>query len=138
MPLASDITTHLAGIGALSLTGGTNLFAVPFPEASQDQAVCLIEYPGEAPEHAAGASIAAPLYERPRFQIICRDVEANAATCRALAESIYVQLDGLADTTLSGTRYLLVRALQSPFYLSMDGRNRHRYVTNYTAEKVRG
>lgn len=138
MPLASDITTFIAATTSLGLTGGTNLFAVPFPEASQDQAVCLIEYPGEKPEHAAGPSGTAPLYERPRFQIICRDVEANAATCRALAESIYAVLDGVADTTMSGTRYLLVEALQSPFYLSPDGRNRHRYITNYTATKVRG
>lgn len=138
MPLASDVTTFIAASTALGLTAGTNLFAVPFPEAAPDQAVCLIEYPGEAPEHAAGASASAPMYERPRFQIICRDAEANAATCRALAESIYVLLDGVADTTMSGTRYMQVRALQSPFYLSVDGRNRHRYVCNYSADKVRG
>lgn len=138
MPLASDVATYLAGT-TLGLTAGGNLFAIPFPEATtSDQAVCLIEYPGEAPEHAAGASLSAPLYERPRFQVIVRDATSAAAACRALAESIYVALDGLSDTTLSGTRYLQVRAIQSPFYLSMDGQNRHRFVCNYAAEKVRG
>ena len=138
MPLATDVMTYLTTVGALGLTAGTNAFAVPFPEQAQDQAVCLIEYPGNSPEHAAGPSLTAPLYERPRFQIVCRDVEANAATCRALAESIYAALDGLADTTLGSARYLLIRALQSPFYLSTDGNGRHRYVCNYMAEKVRG
>jgi hypothetical protein len=138
VPLASDVCTYLAATTALGLTAGTNLFSVPFPERAQEQAVCLIEYPGSAPEHGAGPSLTAPHYEVPRFQIICRDATSMAATCRALAESIYVNLDGLADTTLSGTRYMHVKALQSPFYLSQDQNGRHRVVCNYEATKVRG
>jgi hypothetical protein len=137
--LASDIATYIS-TSTLGLTAGTNVFAIPFPESTAvaDRAVCVIEYPGEAPEHAAGASLSAPLYERPRFQVVVRDATSAAQACRDLAESVYRLLDGLADTTLSGTRYMQVRALQSPFYLSIDGQHRHRFVCNYAAEKARG
>ena len=139
MPLGVDVCGYLATTGlGLGLTAGVNLFAVPFPEQSQAQAVCLIEYPGSEPDHAAGPSLTAPLFELPRFQIVCRDIESNALTCRALAESIYQSLDGLADTTLGSARYLLIKAVQSPFYLSQDDNSRHRVVCNYEATKTRG
>jgi minor capsid protein len=136
MPIATDVANYLAGVAALSLTAGTNLFDVPFPEASQDQAVAVVETPGSEDDHAAGASLSRPLYEVPRFQVICRDVEANAATARALARSIRLNLNRLAATTIGDTKVLTMQSLQPPFYLSADGRNRHRYICNYEAKIV--
>ena len=131
--LTTDVATYLATIPALGLTAGTNLFDIPFPEAAPAQAVCLIDTPGSEDEHAAGASLSRPLYETPRFQVICRDAEGNAATAKTLARSIRLNLNRLANTTIGDTKVLAMHSLQPPFYLSVDGQNRHRWVTNYEA-----
>ena len=135
MPLSVDVCGYLGTttIG-LGLTAGTNLFAVPFPEASQDQAVSLIETPGSQDEHAAGASLSAPLYETARFSIICRDAEANSATAQALARSIRLKLNRMADTTLGTTLVMTMKSLSRPFYISTDSNQRHRWVTTYETE----
>jgi hypothetical protein len=131
--VTTDVATYLATIPALGLTAGTNLFDIPFPESAQSQAVCLIDTPGSEDEHAAGASLSRPLYETPRFQVVCRDAEDKAATAKALARSIRLNLNRLAATTLGDTRVLTMKSLQPPFYISVDGQNRHRWVTNYEA-----
>jgi hypothetical protein len=132
--LAADVCTHLASVGALSLTAGQTLFAVPFPEGTtSDQAVSVVEYAGSEDEHAAGASLSRPLYETTRFQVVCRDAEDKAATAEALARSISLNLNRLAETTVGNTKFLTVKRLSRPFYLSQDSNNRHRYVTNFEA-----
>ena len=131
--LTTDVATYLAAIPALGLTAGTNIFDIPFPESSKTQAVCLIDTPGSEDEHAAGASLSRPLYETPRFQVICRDAEDKAATAKALARSIRLNVNRLANTTIGDTRVLSIKSLSPPFYISVDGQNRHRWVTNYEA-----
>jgi len=132
----ADVATYLATVSALSLTAGTNLFDVPFPEASQDQAVAIVETPGSEDDHAAGASLSRPLYEVPRFQVICRDAETKAETARALARSIRLNLNRLAATTIGTTRVLTCNSLQPPFYLKSDENHRHYIITNYEAKVV--
>jgi hypothetical protein len=136
VPIAADVATYLATVGALSLTAGTNLFSVPFPEASQDQAVAIVETPGSEDDHAAGPSLSRPLYEIPRFQVICRDTEANATAARTLARSIRLNLNRLAATTIGDTKVLTCSSLQPPFYLKSDDNNRHYILTNYEAKIV--
>lgn len=132
--LETDVATYLVGIPALGLTAGTNAFDVNFPESAPDQAVTVVETPGSPDEHAAGASLSRPLYETARFQVICRDVEANADAARALARSIRLNLNRMANTTIGGTKILTCRSLQRPFPLPVDGNSRVRYLTNYEAE----
>jgi len=131
--LTGDICTFLAATTALGLTAGTNLFSVAFPEASPDQSVAIIETPGQEDEHGAGASKSRPLYEVARFQVVCRDVEANAVTCNDLARSIRLNLNRVADTTMTGTLVLTCKSLQRPFPLPGDDNNRVRVITNYEA-----
>ncbi len=131
MPVETDVATYLVGIAALGLTAGTNAFDVVFPEASQDQAVAVVETPGSEDDHAAGASLSRPLYETARFQVIVRDVEANAVTARTLARSIRLNLNRLAATTIGDTRVLACKSLQRPFPLPGDELNRVRWITNY-------
>ncbi len=136
MPIATDVATYLATIPALGLTAGTNLFDVPFPESSQDQAVSVVETPGSRDDHAAGASLSRSVYEVPRFQVICRDSEPNATTARALARRIRLNLNRMAATTIGDTKILTMESLQPPFYLSSDQNSRHRYICNFEAKIV--
>ena len=134
--LETDVATYLAAIPALSLTAGTNVFDVIFPESAQDQAVTVVETPGSPDDHAAGASLSRPLYETARFQVIVRDVPANANAARALARSIRLNLNRLADTTIGDTRVLTCSSLQRPFPLPGDKNDRVRYITNFEMKLV--
>jgi len=136
VPIATDVATYLATIPALGLTAGQNLFDVPYPEAAQDQAVAVVETPGSVDDHAAGASLSRSLYEVPRFQVICRDAENKAATARALARSIRLNLNRLAATTIGDTKVLTMQSLQPPFYLRSDQNSRHLFICNYEAKIV--
>jgi hypothetical protein len=147
MPLLDAIATYLASTGVnLGLEMGStgNLFKVPLPESAPDAAVGLIEYPGRESVRAMGASLSSPVFERPKFQVTVRDTHENFETARTLATSIYNNLDGLADTTLSGTRYAYVRAIQTPFLMgpgegkAEDSNERPRFLCNYEVEKERG
>ena len=105
--LGDEIATYLAGAGlglSLSSTSGGVVFGVPFPPEAPDTACCVIEYGGGPPLDAFGASLSAPVYEQPRFQVLCRDRSDNAATCRALANSIYKALRHFSGT-LGGVSY---------------------------------
>lgn len=115
-----------------------NLYRAPFPEGSPDSAVCVIEYAGGAPIRAMGASTTAPVAEVVRFQVLVREDIQSFEDGRELIEDIYHELDHLADETMGSTRYLYVRALQSPFFLSFDGNGRPRFVANFEAMKARG
>lgn len=134
--LETDVATYLAAIPALSLTAGTNIFDVIFPESAQDQAVTVVETPGSPDDHAAGASLSRPLYETARFQVIVRDVPANANTARALARSIRLNLNRLAATTIGDTKVLTCSSLQRPFPLPGDQNDRVRYIANYEIKLV--
>jgi len=92
-----------------------------------------VETPGEVDEHASGDSLSRPLYENARFQIICRDATTAAAAAELLARSIRLNLNRLANTTLTDTLVLTCKSLGRPFYLSVDSNDRPRWVTNYEA-----
>jgi hypothetical protein len=136
------MATYLAGAGIGLAMGSTgNLFKVPFPDGSPDAAVSLLEYPGMEAVRAMGASLSAPVFERPRFQVTVRDTLQNFQTARTLATSIYNKLDGLSEETMGTTRYSYVRAIQTPFLLGPAGEDKNarpRVVCNYEAVKERG
>src|SRR3990167_11259476 len=133
--LLPDVGAYLAAT-TLGLSFGStgNLFIVPIPETAPDRSVSVLEYSGASSVRAF--STGNPVAERPRFQVVVREELNNFASGRQLAEDIHAALDGLGTTTMeSGTRWLFVRALQPPFYLSEDGGAQHRWITNYEAMK---
>jgi hypothetical protein len=133
----SASTSHGYVLGSTSAP----LFRCPLPESAPDKSASIVEYASEAPERAFGASLSEPMWETPRFQLLVRDSMENYAAARNSIESIYRALDGLGDTVInpsSSTRYLWVRALQSPFFLSYDNSDRPRFVCNFTARKEQG
>jgi hypothetical protein len=107
----------VAGIGAL-------------PE-NPDAAFALWNYAGSPPLHVKGQ--AAPVLEIPRFQVITRGANFLAGDLKA--RQIFEALSGFSGE-LGGVGYASIRALQTPFFLDRDSRNRARFVCNYEARKA--
>lgn len=74
-----------------------------------------------------------PSFVRPNMQVIAGSETAAAA--RALIKAAYDALMGVRNMTLSGTRYLLIDALQEPFDLGPDANTRIRFAFNINTEK---
>ena len=135
--LADEVAAHLAS-GGLGLTEGTNLFKRPFPEGAPDRAVSITEYGGREDEQNMSASLTAPLFERPRFQVMVRDVQSTGYHAgRTLANNVKNQLDGLFEADLSSVRYHRIQALSNVLYLGEDGNARHQWAINCEAWKKR-
>lgn len=131
--LLADIGAYLVtqGIG----TAGTDLFYGQMPE-TPDVCVALFEYAGSPPEFTHDGQD----YENPGLQVMVRGT--SYATARTTIDTIQGHLHTLANTTLSGTRYLLIRAVQSPFIFATDnnGRDSTNRVTlaqNFYIKKAR-
>lgn len=111
-------------------TLGTDLFTGLLPD-SPDAAVAILEYGGVAPVHALGGGNAK--WERPRVQVVVRATTYSAA--RTKIETIYKLLHKLTDTVLTGVRYLVIDAVQSPFFLERDANNRVKLAVNFQVQK---
>lgn len=117
-----EMTTYLAaqGVG----TVGTDLFAGLLPD-TPDACVALLETGGMPAAHTVGGGGAgSAVFERPSIQVICRGAKHDYAAARAKAGTAFTKLDGLANTTLSGTRYLSIFAAQPPFLIGRDENER--------------
>lgn len=124
--LLDDIATYLEAKGIVTV--GTDLFKGELPEIP-DNCVALFEYAGQPPEIPTAI-------DYPGLQVRVRDKSYSAA--RAKTDAIYKLLHTLANTTLSGTRYLSIFAVQSsPVPLGRDSSNRIDLVQNYIVTKGR-
>ena len=121
--------------GSFGLTTGENLYlgALPDGAGTVDTAACLYETGGFFPVHAMAAGPGSALLERPRMQVVTR--AKRSQTARQLMHNIFQRLDGLSDTTINGTRYLLISAVSSPAQMGLDGSTRPRFVCNFDIVK---
>jgi hypothetical protein len=125
MPLLTEIGAYLAtkSIG----TVGTDIFLGLMPD-QPDNCIALFEYAGSPPDlHWAG--------EYPGLQVRVRN--KSYAAGRAKIGEIVKELHGLHEQTLSGTRYLLIRARGSPEVLKRDANNRVELFVNFEMIKER-
>lgn len=127
--LLDDIATYLAGknLG----TVGTDIFKGFYPD-QPDNCISLFEYAGSPTELTMCGS---PTLERPGLQVRVRDKDYSAG--RARIGRVVDYLHGLAGTTLGSTRYLLIRANQSPESMGTDANNRSEFVVNFSIIKER-
>lgn len=127
MSVAADIAAHLEAndFGII----GTDLFINTMPDAPDAQ-VSVIEYGGSPSAMSMGGSVTVEL---PRVQISARNLDPSVAYEKA--HDIYAALDGAMDKTLNGTLYFLLRALQPPFFLRRDERDRPVYGFNLEIQK---
>jgi len=121
--LLEDVGGYLQtqGVGTI----GTDIFYGFMPDAS-DNCITLFEYAGSPPDLHWGG-------EYPGLQVRVRN--KSYATGRTKIEQVKNALHGLAETTLGATRYLLVRANQSPQSLGRDANGRTEWVINFTIIK---
>jgi len=120
-----EIGTYLQsqGIGTL----GTDLFLGLMPD-QPDNCIALFEY--------AGAPLALHWNgEYPGLQVRVRGTSYAAA--RTKIGEVAKKLHGLHEQTLSGTRYLLIKARGSPEVLKRDANNRVELFVNFEIIKER-
>lgn len=118
-----DISTFLATkkVG----TVGVDIFSGLMPD-QPDSCIALFEYAGSPPDlHWAG--------EYPGLQVRVRNKSYAAA--RAKIGEVMTALHGLHEQTLSGTRYLLIKARGSPEVLKRDASNRVEFFVNFEIMK---
>ena len=102
-------------------TVGTDIFLGQMPD-QPDNCIALFEYAGSPPDlHWAG--------EYPGLQVRVRN--KSYAAGRTKIGQIRNLLHGLHNTSLSGTRYLLIKARGSPEILKRDANGRIEWFINF-------
>ena len=142
MPVASLLGELSAFLDAQStaLTFASNLFAGHMPETT-GRAMAIFETAGGPPAHMLGGGAAA--FERPDVQLIARSTRpvagapASATGVRTLIDVGFRVLEGIANEALSGTTYLRVSALQSPYLLEVDSRGRQVWSQSFAVARRR-
>ena len=108
-------------------TVGTDIFLGLMPD-QPDNCIALFEYSGSPPDlHWNG--------EYPGLQVRVRNKSYAAA--RTKIGEVMEKLHGLHEQTLSGTRYLLIKARGSPEILKRDNNNRVELFVNFEIIKER-
>lgn len=108
-------------------TVGADIFLGLMPD-QPDNCIALFEYAGSPPDlHWNG--------EYPGLQVRVRNKSYAAA--RSKIREVVAALHGLHEQTLSGTRYLLIKARGSPEILKRDASNRIELVLNFEIIKER-
>ncbi len=143
MSIADDIAAFLvAQSTAFTLLSGTsgNLGKMVMLDNAHvaDTFASIYETGGGASEYAYSTSTGTAdiVFERPSFQMLSRST--TYTTARAQAQTAYTLLDGLADRNLptaTGTRYLQITAVQSPFFVNRDENERFIVSVNFDAWK---
>lgn len=107
------------GLGVL----GTTLFLGGLPVdapnvAPLDAITALVETPGFPAEYVH--EVVLPSRERPVVQLLTRGAPYDYATARSWAQELWRALGSIRNQALSGTFYLGVQPLDSPFFLRSD------------------
>jgi hypothetical protein len=138
--LLDAISTYLAAAG-IGLTEGTNLFKSDMPD-TPDLSVAIYEWGGQHNEKVFIPGPGTAILERPSFQILVRGNRANVvsgvyAAARALAEAIYLKLDGYKGT-LSGVEYKWIECAGNPYSIKTDENQRPHIGADYDVVKALG
>lgn len=96
-----------------------------------DQALCIYEYPGGAPEYVQNSF--APIAERAQIQVVARALDYDDA--RNLAAAAWTALSALTNATLGITRYRSVRPNGSPAFMKRDTNDRVLIFFNASVDK---
>ena len=117
MSFLEDIAVQLdtSGVGVYPGTAATRTVYIGEMPDSPDAILCLYGESG----HAKGMRID---IEYPDLKVQCR--AATYAAAQTKAEAVDAALHRLHDTTLSGHRFIQIKALGVPYKLETDGRNR--------------
>lgn len=139
--LLNEIRDYLNGIaGLLDFPAESLTFVVrtgKMPD-TPDACIALEEAPGLPAVRAMGASLTAPLFERPTLNVWVRGPRQGTETGRMMAQRVHEKLDGAFDLVLGGVRYAKIEALGGPPFLDEQDRNeRDTFVCSYIVTKQR-
>lgn len=139
--LLDDVATYIdTNSTALALGATGNLLKAQLLDSiPADTCVALYEQSGTVTSQTfSTGSGAAVDFENPNLQVISRST--SYVTARTNAQTIFTLLDGLSATlpTATGTRYLSIDALQSPFSIGKDRNERWLVSVNFAIRKVIG
>jgi len=132
-----DEICYLIDSNSTSRTLGTNLFAGFQSPLTPDTATFVQEYSGRKPNFTFGSST--PAWENPRVQILDRSTDYQ--TARNASEKHYKIIMGQVNVVLkpsssaTGTTYLSLTPINSPFYVGQDSNERHQMAFNIEAMK---
>ncbi len=128
--LLAEMADYLStnGIG----TQGTDLFYGFMPD-TPNTAVALYETGGLSAAHGMAPSPGLAKAERPRLQVVARSTDYDVA--RLKIDAVWKLLDGLGDVVISGTRYLGVYAVSSPYPMGRDAEGRAFLTCNFDVTK---
>ena len=108
-----------AGIGMSGSTLFKHALPADGPVAAQAlPQVALIEIGGLAPVRTL--EMPPSRYEQPVVSVVTRGAPHGYQAARQKAQDAWEVLDGVANQTLSGVRYLWIQALRSPFWVRDD------------------
>lgn len=127
MPLLDDLADFIIANNPSFLAAST--FAGDWQD-EPDVACVVYEYPGSNIYMMGGGPVS---LEMPRVQVVVRAPEY--AQARLLSGSIRATMDTIRSTTLNGTRYLRVGALDTPHEIAPDVQHRKRIAVNYEVTK---
>jgi len=128
--LLDEIGAYLdTNVAALTL--GTNLFLSRMLE-TPDVAVGLYNSTAAPPTYYMGGD-GNPDLESPRLQVLVRHTSYSAG--QSMAYDIFTELNQIVGSTLTGTHYLRVAAVDSPTFLERDRNDRPIFTANYDVLK---
>ena len=110
-----------------------------FMPDNPDTVTTLFETGGIFPLHYFTTGSQTRAYERPSLMIHSRSTDQQ--TARAFAEDVVTILDGVHDRglpTTTGTHYLSIGAVQSPFLVGRDSNDRYIFSVNFDVTKTTG
>lgn len=137
--MLDEVGAYLAaqGVGTVKTTSNDPAWPIylggMFP-GDRDDAITLAEGPGEPPLDEMGSTVGAVAAEAPSLVVQVRS--ASYQTARSKAEAAWTKLHKYSGT-LSGVRYLLIEARQSPFPVGRDEDGRWIIGCNYSVAKER-
>jgi hypothetical protein len=130
MPVLNEIAAQLATLGLGTV--GTTIHIGMMPETPD---VCCAVYEYGGPPSDLGFGVSGVQHETPGVQVVFRGSPGDYATPRTSAGTAHNGLAAVQGTTLSGTAYLTIRPVQSPFPLKRDANDRVYIACNYLANK---
>lgn len=134
MGMVEEVGAFLAA-SSTRFTIGTNLYLNFLPDEPAT-ATALFETPGPGPLDTFSKAAA---IEQPRVQLVCRSSGDNTGPtiARANIDVAFTTLHSVANQVLSGSTYLRIAAVQSPFLLDRDPRGRVEFAVNFEAQRRR-
>lgn|SRR5690554_5981885 len=125
-----DLCSILEGFSELALEYGTNLFQHRQGDETTlpDECVVVYDSGGSDPLYPTSADGGTSVYARPTAQVRVRGKKGRYNETYALASAIHATLNGLANVTVTGARYIGIWAQGEPIDVG-DDENKRPIVT---------